>query len=77
MNIEGQRDYILSLLEKSAYSHEMRQSIEDWVLTETNPQILHKAIEKLKDNQLDRITSGLNYKESHISQHIKKLIWKQ
>jgi hypothetical protein len=78
-NIDSQKAYALSLLEMSSYDHEMRHEIEVFILNEKDYEILNRAITKLKDNQLDRITSGLNYNSTHIKEHINKLknTWKQ
>lgn len=73
MNIEAQKDYALTLLEMSSYDHETRHSIEGWLLAESNPRTLSMAIDKLRDNMLDRVTSGMNYNSTHISNHINKL----
>lgn len=74
MNIEAQKGYALSLLETSAYCHETRQFIEEWLLEEKHPEVLQKAIEKLKDNQLDRVSSGLFCNNTHIRNHIRKIL---
>jgi replicative DNA helicase len=78
-DIDSQKSYALSLLEMSSYDHEMRHQIEQFILNETNWEVLNRAITKLKDNQLDRITSGLNYNSTHIKEHINKLknTWNQ
>lgn len=74
MNIESQIDYALSLIDTSAYPHEIREGIKDFIINETDQSILNAAITKLKDNQLNVITHrGEMRKISDITKHINKI----
>ena len=68
------RDYAHSLINNSAYDDETKARIEKFVEDCEDVELLMQAIEKLKDNQLDRIAFGLNYSSKEINKHIKKII---
>ena len=70
----GQEDYLLSLLAKSVYAKDedgemLQRKIEDGLTFEE-----FKTMERdLLNNQLDPVTSGMNYNQGDIKQHLKKL----
>ncbi len=69
---DDQIDYIVSLLQTSTLDQQRRDDIE----LETSIMTRDRAsqvIANLKDNQLDRISSGMSYNQSDISEHKAKL----
>lgn len=69
---DDQIDYILSLLETSSLDQSQRDSIEMETSVMT-PQRASEVIANLKANQLDRLTSGMNYNQGDIKDHMTKL----
>lgn len=69
---DDQIDYIVSLLQTSTLDQHQRDAIE----METGVMTRDRAsqvIANLKDNQLDRISSGMSYNQSDITEHKAKL----
>lgn len=69
---DDQISYILTLLETSSLDQQQRDDIEMETSVMT-PQRASEVIANLKNNQLDRITSGMNYNQSDINEHKAKL----
>lgn len=68
----GQEDYIMSLLNTSSYDHEQRAYIEKRVEAGLTKDEAEKLITDLSNNQLDRISAGLNYSQTDIKNKIDK-----
>ncbi len=74
MDNYNQQEYARKLLYTSTLDHELQDDVERWIDACDNVELLAKLIAKLSDNQLDPITSGLNYTSKDIVEHIKKII---
>ncbi len=74
MDNYNQQEFARKLLYTSTLDHESQERVEKWIDACDNVELLAKLIVKLSDNQLDPITSGLNYTSKDIIKHIKKII---
>ena len=71
------KDFCCSLVKSSCYDHDKQEEIEKWIWECDNKELLLKASEKLKDNQLNKITQGFGFApitEKEVQKHIKQLI---
>lgn len=68
-----QIDLIESLLNHSNFDHDKREQIEREMHLYTSTEA-NMCIEMLKENQLDSITSGINYGQTEIKNKIKNEI---
>lgn len=69
---DDQIDYILSLLQTSSLDQDQRDDIEMETAVMT-PQRASEVIQNLKNNQLDRITSGASYNQTDLKEHLNKM----
>ena len=65
-------DMIEQLLKNSSLSEERKQDIESQIESLTFTQA-NEILNELREKQVDRITSGLNYNQSDIIEHLRKL----
>jgi hypothetical protein len=70
----NQQEFARKLLYSSTLDHELQERIEYWIDDCEDIELLAKLIAKLKNNQLDPITSGLNYTSKDITEHFKKIL---
>jgi hypothetical protein len=70
----NQQEFARKLLYTSTLDHELQERIEYWIDDCEDIELLAKLIAKLKNNQLDPITSGLNYTSKDITEHFKKIL---
>jgi hypothetical protein len=70
----NQQEFARKLLYSSTLDHELQERIEYWIDDCEDVELLAKLIAKLKNNQLDPITSGLNYTSKDITEHFKKIL---
>lgn len=69
------QDYLLSLLSESTFEGRLRGQIENEINDkEMSKENYDKIVFKLYSNQLDRISSGLNYSATDILKHLKKFM---
>jgi phage RecT family recombinase len=69
----GQIGYIESLLQASAIDHDERERIER-SLSDMSSDEAARMIEHLQDNQLDKISAGINYSATDIKQKVSREI---
>lgn len=74
MDNYNQQEFARKLLYSSTLDHELQERIEYWIDDCEDVELLAKLIAKLKNNQLDPITSGLNYTSKDITEHFKKIL---
>ena len=74
MNNYNQQEFARKLLYSSTLDHNLQERIEYWINNCEDVELLARLIAKLKDNQLDPITSGLNYTSKDITEHFKKIL---
>lgn len=74
MDNYNQQEFARKLLYTSTLDHELQERIEYWIDDCEDIELLAKLIAKLKNNQLDPITSGLNYTSKDITEHFKKIL---
>lgn len=74
MDNYNQQEFARKLLYSSTLDHELQERIEYWIDDCEDIELLAKLIAKLKNNQLDPITSGLNYTSKDITEHFKKIL---
>lgn len=69
-------DYLLALLSTSTFEGRAREVLEMEInnIQEMTVEDFQKIASQLQNNQLDRITSGLNYSVTDISKHLKKFM---
>lgn len=70
----GYHDYLLSLLSTSTFEGRLKEQIEREINDTENmsKEMYDRIVFKLYSNQLDRITSGLNYSATDILKHLRK-----
>ena len=74
MDNYNQQEFARKLLYTSTLDHNLQERIEKWIDDCEDVELLAKLTAKLKDNQLDPITSGLNYTSKDIGEHFKKIL---
>lgn len=67
-------DYLLSLLSTATFEGRLKDQIENEINDTENmtKEIYDRTLFNLSSNQLDRITSGLNYSATDIVKHLRK-----
>ena len=63
---------IMNLIDTSTFDTDQRNYLLRG-LDELTPEEADKLISKLLSNQLDRLTSGMNYNQGDIKEHMTKL----
>ena len=70
---DSQSDYLVQLIEGSSYDHDTQKVL----ITKVYEGITKSEFEKMKNdaqmNTMDPISAGLNYNQSDISTHLKKI----
>lgn len=69
----GQEDKLYSLINTSCYDEDTRCLLESKIRSGLSQQEFETMLVDLSNNQLDPITSGMNYNATDIKNHINKL----
>lgn len=71
---EGREDYLIRLLETSSYQNSEEHAMIERKIMGGLTVLEYETLKKdLEENQLDPVTSGMNYNQGQLNQHLGKL----
>jgi len=70
---DGQLDYLVTLIEQTGYDDDTKQIMVSKVYSGITKSEFYTMKKDAEMNQIDRISSGFNYNQKDIKEHLKKL----